>query len=172
MKHADTLFHIPILNFSIENFKLKQKQIEKVLKKYPEGRSNGPFSTNRGKIDVTFNKSFSDIFQKEFESIAEKLESNVILKGAWSTSYGKGDYHIPHNHGSRGYTGILYLRYDKHHPPTMYLQPWNDAYDIGRFKTPEIKEGSIVIFPSFIQHMTIPNPVTKHKRIIAFDLNI
>ena len=32
MKNVDALFKIPILNFSIENFKLKQKQIEKVLK--------------------------------------------------------------------------------------------------------------------------------------------
>ena len=173
MKNVDVLFKIPILNFSIENFKFKQKQIEKVLKQYPEHRLNGPFFSNRGQMDVSFMHTFSDIFKKEFEYISKNLQSNEVLKDIWSNSYKKGDYHIPHNHGSRGYTGILYLRYDdNHHPPTIYFQPWNDVKDVGRFEVPEVKEGSVVIFPSFVQHMSRPNPISKYKRIISFDLNV
>ena len=172
MKNVDALFKIPILNFSIENFKLKQKQIEKVLKKYPEHRSNGPFFSNRGQIDVSFMQTFIDIFKKEFEYISENLQSNVVLKDIWSTSYKKGDYHIPHNHGSRGYSGILYLRHDDNHPSTMYFQPWNNVNDVGRFETPKVKEGSMVVFPSFVEHMSRPNPISKYKRIIGFDLNV
>ena len=110
MKNVDVLFKIPILNFSIENFKLKQKQIEKVLKKYPEHRLNGPFFSNRGQIDVSFMQTFIDIFKKNLNTYLKICNLMYFLKDIWSTSYKKGDYHIPHNHGSRGYSGILYLR--------------------------------------------------------------
>tara|TARA_R100000388_G_C7160916_1_gene119166 strand:- start:79 stop:597 length:519 start_codon:yes stop_codon:yes gene_type:complete len=172
MKNVDVLFKIPILNFFIKDFKLKQKQIEKVLKKYPEHRLNGPFFTNRGETDISFMHTFNEIFKKEFEYMCQSLESNLVLTDVWSVSYKKGDYHVPHNHGSKGYSAILYLRYDNNHPSTVYFQPWNDVNDVGKFETPEVKEGSIVVFPSFVEHMSRPNPISKHKRIISFDLKV
>jgi len=110
MKNVDVLFKIPILNFFIKDFKLKQKQVEKVLKKYPEHRLNGPFFTNRGETDISFMHTFNEIFKKEFEYMCQSLESNLVLTDVWSVSYKKGDYHVPHNHGSKGYSAILYLR--------------------------------------------------------------
>ena len=56
----------------------------------------------------------------------------------------------------------------------MYFQPWNNVNDVGRFENLEkVKEGSMVAFPSFVEHMSRPNPISKYKmRIIGFDLNV
>ena len=35
----------------------------------------------------------------------------------------------------------------------VYFQPWNDVNDVGKFETPEVKEGSMVVFPSFVEHI-------------------
>ena len=45
----------------------------------------------------------------EFKLISAKHNSKIKLQRTWSVVYSKGHYHVPHNHGSKGYCGILYL---------------------------------------------------------------
>ena len=90
----------------------------------------------------------------------------------WSVSYKKGDYHIPHNHGSKGYCGILYLNMQKNSPVTSYMQPWNNYNDDSVIYEPKVEEGDIVIVPQFITHFTKPNNLKFKKRIISFDFKI
>ena len=112
------------------------------------------------------------IFKEEFDQISQHYNKILNFYGAWSASYDKGDYHIPHNHGSIGHCGILYLDMHKKSPATCYLQPWNNDKDRSVIYEPEAEEGDIVIIPQHIVHFTRPNPVSFKKRIISFDFKL
>ena len=104
--------------------------------------------------------------------INTKYNSKIKLDRAWSVTYNKGDYHVPHNHGSIGYCGILYLDMHKDSPVTTYIQPWNDENDRTKLYKPPVEEGDIVIVPQYLWHYTEPNEIKFKKRIISFDFTI
>jgi len=165
----DTPFRLEFLTIETNNFKDKKKAILQELKKYPEKKYSN-FSSNRSEIGLA--DAVANIFQEEFLQISEHYKSNIDLYSSWSATYSKGDYYIPHNHGSTGYCGILYLNMNKKSPATCYMQPWNNDNDRSIIYEPAAKEGDIVIVPQFITHFTKPNLVSFKKRIISFDFKL
>ena len=83
------------------------------------------------------------------------IKKTIIIEDIWSVSYKKGDYHTPHDHGTIGLAGILYLNMPKDAPVTQYIQPWNDyVMDRTIYLPLPIKEGDIVVTPKFVRHFT------------------
>ena len=71
------------------------------------------------------------------------------------------------------FTGILYLEFDpKVHTPTCFVAPWQDPrIDTTTLVYPKnVKEGTIIISPSYTLHFVHPNQVRKHRTIMSFDL--
>ena len=162
----EAVFKIEFLKIKCINFKKKKKEMEKVLKSFPEIRSKN-FNSNRDRADIRV--PLKNIFADEFNLIKNIYPPATNLTNAWSVTYKKGDYHLPHTHGSVGYGGILYLNQHKKHPRTTYLQPWNSPRDNSVLFNPEVEEGDIMIVPKFIVHHTEPNKLSMSKRIIGFD---
>jgi|TARA_R100001463_G_scaffold88130_1_gene142788 hypothetical protein len=163
---VESVFKINFFKIKCINFKQKKKAIEKVLKKYPEMPFSN-FYSNKNKANIT--RDLQNIFKDEFMIINLQYNRKIKLNTAWSVTYKKGDYHIPHNHGSKGYTGILYLNMHKDSPRTTYIQPWNNENDRTVLYKPPVEEGDIVIVPQFLLHYTEPNLISFKKRIISFD---
>ena len=165
----NTPFKLEFISLKTENFKNKKKNFIKHLKSYPEKKYPN-FTSNRG------NKGLADIaakiFEKEFLMLSNHFKSSINLYDAWTASYKKGDYHIPHNHGSTGYCGILYLDMHKKSPVTCYMQPWNSEKDRTVIYQPSAVEGDIVVVPQFIKHYTHPNTNNFKKRILSFDFKL
>ena len=113
-----------------------------------------------------------DILQNEFQQISQFIKKDVNLESLWSVTYNKYDYHLIHNHGHKGFTGILYMDIKENVPPTTYVQPWTDPYsDMTIYNPLEVKEGTITVIPRFVLHFSQSNNTDFKKRIIAFDLN-
>ncbi len=72
-----------------------------------------------------------------------------------------------HTH-SDNYTGVYYLELPDETPKTQIVNPLNQTEIIDL----DIKEGDIVLFPSFIIHRAPINKSNKRKTIISFDINI
>ena len=158
-----TPFKIEFIKIKTKNFAKKKKLIIKELKKHPEKRQRN-FSSNRG--DGKLSRPFSKIFQEELSQISFH---GLTLTDTWSVTYEQGDFHSPHNHGSIGYAGILYLDMKPKSPKTTYIQPWNNEKDKSVLYTPEVKAGDMIIVPKFISHYSEVNFLTFKKRIISFD---
>ena len=105
--------------------------------------------------------------------LSQRLKKDIQIEDIWSVSYKSGEYHTPHNHGTTGLTGILYLEMDKNSPTTTYIQPWNNQYtDTTLYYNMPAHEGLITVVPKFVNHFTQPNKSKKIKRIISFDMKI
>ena len=162
-------FKIKFLTIKTKNFAKKKKLIIEELKKHPEERQKN-FNSNRGNRELAL--SFAKIFTEELSHVAKHYRSNLTITDSWSVTYDKGDFHVPHNHGSTGYAGILYLDLHKDSPGTTYIQPWNNENDKSLLYTPKVKPGDMVIVPKFIFHYSEVNPISFKKRIISFDFGI
>ena len=65
------------------------------------------------------------------------------------------------------------MEYDlKHHTPTCFVAPWQDPRtDTTTLAYPQdVKEGTLVIVPSYTLHFVHPNQARKQRTIISFDL--
>jgi len=162
----EPIFKIELFKIQCIDFKNKKKKLEKVLKRYPEMPQDN-FSSNRNKCDIR--TEFKEIFKDEFSLIKAKFNSKILLQRVWSVVYNKGDYHVPHNHSSTGYCGILYLDMKPDSPKTTYIQPWNNEKDYSVLRAPRVKSGDMVIVPQFLMHYTEPNKIKFKKRILSFD---
>jgi hypothetical protein len=162
----ETVFQIEFFKIKCINFKNKKEHIEKILDQYPEIPFPNFFS-NRNKANITW--ELQEIFKDEFELINTKYNRKIKIDKAWSVTYDKGHYHVPHNHSSRGYTGIIYLQMKKDSPRTTYISPFNNENDETVLYSPEVAEGDIMIVPQFILHYTEPNKTFFKKRILSFD---
>ena len=106
-------------------------------------------------------------------AFSKEIKTDFAITEIWSISYDKGDNHSPHNHGSTGLSGILYLDLPKDSPETVYIQPWNDYVDdTVKYVRISITEGDIIIVPSFVMHYSKPNKSNSKKRIISWDMKI
>jgi hypothetical protein len=105
------MWSLPTLNFSN-----KKKQLEKLVKGFPEKRHGmQTFATNRQSDRSGFAEAFANICGEELNMLSTRLKKDIQIEDIWSVSYKKGEYHTPHDHGSVGLSGILYLNMDKKH---------------------------------------------------------
>ena len=168
------LFEIPMWSVPCINFKKKKDQLTKLLKNYPEKRVGlQNFTTNRQTPRPNLVQAFSNIIQEELGMLSEQIKTDFSIDDVWSVSYKKNDYHSPHNHGTVGYAGILYLEFPDGSQPTNYLQPWqNINNDTTTFNALSVKEGDIVIVPKCVSHFSPPHKGKKSKRIISWDMKL
>lgn len=125
-------------------------------------------------INTSFVEKFSEIFCDDLLLISNNfnLEEYKIID-TWTISYKKNDYHQVHNHRTIGLTGIIYVEYNElEHEPTYFIAPFNDPIKDNSliYKPQNIKEGSIIVFPSFLNHFSNPNKSNKERMIFAFDI--
>jgi len=168
------LFSIPYYTMDISNFKEKKKKLNKLLKSYPEKKHGvQSFFTNRQSNRDGLVNDFIELLSEELNMLTQKIKAGISVMDVWSITYAKNDYHSPHNHGSTGLAGILYLDLPKDSPVTSYIQPWQDYVNDTTIFTPlPVSEGEIVIVPQSVLHFSSPNKSTKKKRIISWDMNI
>ena len=168
----ETLFEINYWSTNVTNFKSKKLKLLNLLKSYPEKKQGiQEFYTNRQSNRTFLNEGFTTICKDEMEIISKTFKKDIQIEDVWSVTYKNGDYHKPHNHGTVGLTGILYLQLDSTNPTTLYIQPWNDIEnDCSQYYKMPVVEGMMTIVPKFVNHFTIPNKSKKSKKIISFDM--
>lgn len=91
----------------------------------------------------------------------------------WSQKYYNGSEHTVHNHGNRGYSFILYLKFNSMvHKATRFYAPF-DHFFTGEMLTwvpPDIQEGDLIAFPSAIKHTSQYQTSDEERMILSFNL--
>lgn len=167
------LFQIPYYSVLISNWKEKKSKIIEVLKDYPVKKlTTQNFLTNHQQPRLNFIERFLEIFEEDFKEFLTDIEGSIKIKDMWSVVYHKHHDHMIHNHGGNGYSGLLYINFDpKLHSPNIYLQPWNHhELDVSVFNNFPVKEGVMIVAPSFINHFVPANTSNSPREVIAFDM--
>ena len=89
--------------------------------------------------------------------------SKLDLEQIWFQQYLEDGYHGWHIHTGH-YTGVYYLELDKTSPVTELRDPYTK-----RIKRMNVKEGDMIVFPSYIYHRAPLNKSVKQKTIISWN---
>ena len=92
-----------------------------------------------------------------------QYKHDIKVDNYWFQQYEYGDYHNWHAHGGALFSCVYYVDIDDKMPKTSF-KLFDDEFEIG------IKEGSVLVFPPFLNHCSKPNKSKKTKTVIAFNL--
>ena len=169
------LFEFPSYKYEIEDWDFKKKGILNRINKSNFIRTElQTFETDR---QTDTNKSWvhylQDLIRPELSEFCKEAEVTCSMTDAWCVRYQKGDRQDVHNHRGWGFSGVLYVEFDpKVHTATCFMAPWqNPRNDRTLLSHPiDIKEGTLIITPSFTHHYAEPNNSRKQRTVISFDL--
>ena len=169
-----SLFEFPSYQYEIDDWEFKKKALLKRINRQKFIRTNHQyFETDRQTNNKVYVKYFEDFLTPVLKIFCEEAQVTCGMSDAWCVRYQKGDHQSVHNHRGWGFSGVLYVEYDeKVHTPTKFVAPWqNPSTDTTSLSSPHnIKEGSLIIFPSYGLHFVDPNTTRKPRTIISFDL--
>ena len=162
----DYLFKIPFRHYSLENWVEKKEALMKVLPldKYTDFHDDCNIPVYMSVV--------SDCINNEMKDFSQTYPCPVMVTSIWYELSKPGDYHEPHNHGATGYSAILYVDYDtEEHEATKFHCPFLESAT-GRNLTyqPTVREGDLIIFPSYILHEAPINTGKKNRLIISFNI--
>jgi hypothetical protein len=89
---------------------------------------------------------------------------DVVINALWFQQYNKSDTHGWHVHGDN-YTGVYYVEFNKKCPATQLIDPITK-----KLIKIKVKEGDIIMFPSFVIHRAPLIKESTRKTIISFNL--
>jgi uncharacterized protein (TIGR02466 family) len=160
------LFSIPMYigNIDAEKVKLKSKGFKKAFfsKTKCSIYSKNELDEDSSKYLL---KIIYNLIRKEI-NINTKLE--IHLKNIWENIYEKKDYQERHIHPHSHFSFVIYKKINE--SKTVFINPAeksiltfyeeNFTNDTNFFKLhfqPECRQGQIVIFPSFLEHLVLQN---------------
>jgi hypothetical protein len=185
-----TIFSIPFFQYSIENWgEIKNKILHEYnnsLIEKTEAKEAGSsklytdfFNIFQTNSPPEYLKNVLDILSPYTNKFLTELRDNNLyhkndigIGCAWFEKLIKGMGHSVHNHGACGFSSVCYIEFDnKIHLPTNFLSPFGDfAWGNSQYYQPDIKEGDIIFFPSFLQHYAPLNSSDKERIIFSFNI--
>jgi hypothetical protein len=111
-------------------------------------------------------REFGPVAQEFSNTICESLGYQYCsIVSMWFQQYASGDTHGWHIHDSN-FSCVYFLELPENSSATELINPFNQSDLI----TPAVKEGDVVMFPSFVMHRS---PLLKQgrKTSIAFNIN-
>jgi hypothetical protein len=179
------MFSVPLLHLKVVNWEEKKKELLLMYEKRKQDQSRFKVATGSElSLDVetdyhhnhdtgeTYDEDIMDIFQEELEILADTFECSVDVCTSWFEKASKSKFHQVHNHGSQGFSAVCFVQFDeKHHTPTIFLNPNLADVEVCNVIPPGIREGSLIFFPSYVLHYTAPNVSDVDRIILSFNIN-
>jgi hypothetical protein len=122
-----------------------------------------------------YSKCVLNVLDKYIKLFCDHTKESWNLNAIWFQSYETYNNFQVHNHGIGGWSAVFYVEFDdKEHSPTTFYCPYMSSKRsmLGGYDTyiPKVKEGDLIIFPSFILHEASSNMSDKRRTIISFNL--
>jgi len=162
---------IPFYHYKVSNWKEKKEQLLDFVSNLSFKYFNKPAD-----LYTTYGDQTSSIPLKILEDDILKFTTEVKYSGEinaeiWFQKYYENQFHSPHNHGAIGYSSVLYINFDKRmHDGTRFLAPFNDPDGNHVEFAPDVDEGSLIFFPSYLYHFTIPNKSDSIRIIMSMNI--
>lgn len=143
------------------------------------GQEDDVIESNRNLLESEYIECMREVFDKDF---------NVEIESIWYNVYTDGEYQEVHDHlgtplKPSHFSFIHFLSYDKkiHRPPEFHdplsqirnLSIELDRTRCGHVYVPDVKEGDLLMFPSYLQHCVPSGKSTIYPRItISFNVRV
>lgn len=159
------LFEIPIF---IDEIDLKKiKLIKRPLEKTWISKTKSSYTSNvdENVENVIEKDSLIYLLQKIVKLLEEKVQHKfeISLINIWENIYSDNDYQEPHIHTKTDFSFIIYKRVEEDGGKTLFFNPsrnfidpfFNISHLFDKTYKPKCKEGQLILFPSFLEHMVL-----------------
>lgn len=180
--HKEFLFPITLFQIEMRNWEEKRVKLMSIYENNQhqfERDSKDLIHSDWGNRDNDdeMSKLVGKIFSDEIHYLRTDFPGceELYLKLAWFQNYIKGSTHYIHNHGNLGYSGICYIKYNQEvHNPAIFVGSYNHPLHnyLIEYKPSNIKEGTMLIFPSFVNHYVPVNHSDEERIILSFNLRL
>ena len=167
-------FKVPLFHYTVPNWShYKPLLLDKIP---PYKRGGDTVSTDFLHQEKDSRGAYFDLFDEFIKPVLEQFVQDtgheIFIRNVWTQRAKKGDYHVPHNHGSNGWAAVLYADYNPNiHSATTFISPFTEFSSGDHMDfTPDVKEGDIIFFPSQLLHYANPNTSDKERVIVSFNM--
>ena len=126
---------------------------------------------------------FIQLLNNKLKKVSKKINdnffNNLFVNDIWYNVYTKNMYQENHRHYISLLSGIFYFKFDKEiHSPVIFHNNffheeyfYSDFSDVNVFSyTPNVDEGSLIIFPGYMFHEVKPQTTDIPRITIAFNI--
>jgi len=178
----EPMFSVPFYHYEIENWSDVKKNLKNVIGDLDERHLSSDkkvysdFFTQMGSDSLpSYYPNVLEVIKPylvDFFSIGDHVGNSVQCTDMWYQETLKGQEHGIHNHGSIGWSSIIYFDFNpKVHQATKFFAPFNNYYTGNMISvSPIVEEGNMVIFPSSIAHVGPVNESDEKRSVISFNL--
>ena len=159
------LFEIPIYigEVDLNKIKLINQKLEKI---WLSDTNSSYKNTLDEKVENVIDKDSLTYLLKSIIKLFEEKQQQkfkISLINIWENIYKNNDFQEPHIHPDADFSFIIYKKVDKDGGKTLFFNPSrnfidpfsNISYMYNKEFQPFCKEGQIVLFPSFLEHMVL-----------------
>ena len=176
------LFAVPLFHYKVEDWEEKKKHLLELYEKRKQSNSIvSSFRSNELDVETDYHVNsdnkfdysdeITDIFEDELVDFANQTGLEISVNSTWFEVAKKHRHHTCHNHGPAGYSAVCFIQFDpKHHTPTVFLNPITASEHSCSTMPPGIREGSLILFPSYLLHYTNSNESDIDRIILSFNL--
>lgn len=173
IKIIENNIQLPFLIYSVkehENIKISILESIKKMGKYSYIDDSQSMSNSDWHLKRDFYRPYYLIIQPIINNLLEKLdelfkyENKIQLGNYWFQQYEKNDFHDWHIHNFGVFSCVYYVDMPNKSSKTTF-KLFDKEFEI------DVKEGEILIFPSFLNHCSKPNKSNFCKTVIAFNLS-
>ena len=163
---------IPFLIFEVEHHLIIKERILNAIQEmgtFSFINKNQQISNSDWQLGREFNRPYVEYLGKVFNDVGEfvtnkfNYEQKVSVSNFWFQQYKSGDYHLWHKHENCLFSCSYYVNLSEDNPTTSF-ELFGEEFEVN------VKEGSILIFPSFLNHCSKKNESENIKTVIAFNL--
>ena len=183
----ENMFSIPIVKYRCTNWKQKKKDFISLLNEQTLTMGEESVYSDYGDYDTltaehqmglydtpTYLNRVRELLKDEMSWFANDLRADPVIVRAWFERALYKNHHPPHTHGHGGWSAVVFIEYnDKWHTPTQFIAPF-DHFITGEplIYSPDVSEGDIILFPSFIHHYTHPHQSQERRTVLSFNLTV
>ena len=171
-EYIEPMFAVPIFHLYAEDWDRKKKLLQDIssqqkLKKDPGEYVKSDFRAAKADWSV-----IEPLIRDELRRFKEQVKVDLQIDAYWFERAGKGDQHLLHNHGAAGFSAVMYIDYDpEEHTPTQFVSPFDNVIGwVDIYSPRDIRSGSVIFFPSFVHHYTLPCDSDKERLILSWNM--
>ena len=201
-RYRKALFPIHIYQTHIKENELIKDELSNNIEKYVKDKSlkiprgwltdNIKTSFGKSKINIELfgdNSIVHDYYEKYLSKIFDK-DVKMRIEQMWFNYYSNGEYQEQHHHIDRGavmndkahFSCIHYLKFNENiHEPAIFVDPLSlirshsieiDSNNYNERYVPNVREGSLLMFPSYLEHYVRKNAPTPDDPRVTIAFNI
>lgn len=110
---------------------------------------------------------------------------DIQVVNSWLNLYNEGHAQEAHNHVNFpdfiNFSGVIFLQYEKDKDAKFYFENMDDIHTVlgythifeqDHIHFPDVKEGDMIIFPSFVRHGVMRQKINSNRLTLSFNLSV